>query len=366
MHNTAVWVNRDDYRQTRVVMAEEQPLCDGQVRVEVEKFALTANNVTYAASGDLFGYWQFYPTGEDLWGSVTVWGIARVLESTAEGIVEGERIYGFFPMSRYVTLEPGNVVAGGFDDVASHRQPLPALYNHYARLGADSSEMAPLEDARCLYFPLFITGFVIADLLSDNDWYGARQILIGSASSKTGFSTAAFLRAAGFEGRIVGLTAEANVGFCEELGFYDQVLPYVEATRVESEPAVFVDMSGDAEVRSGLHQHLQNNMKRSIVVGATHWHDFGASLDPQNLPGTPPEVFFAPAQIEKRDKDWGPGVMMKRGYEASADLTLLLTDSLAVEYHNGPDALIALWGQMLDNKISGRSALMLSLSEHFQ
>ena len=288
MQNTAVWINRGDYRQTRVVKTEVEPLADGQARVEVEKFALTANNVTYAASGDLFGYWQFYPTGEDLWGSVTVWGIARVLESVADGIVEGERIYGFFPMSRYVTLEPGNVVAGGFDDGASHRQPLPALYNHYARLGADSSEMAPLEDARCLYFPLFITGFVIADSLSDNDWYGARQILIGSASSKTGFSTAAFLRAAGFGGRIVGLTAEANVDFCEELGFYDHLLPYAEAMSVESEPAVFVDMSGDAEVRSGLHQHLQENMKRSIVVGATHWHDFGASLESPKSPRHPP------------------------------------------------------------------------------
>ena len=366
MQNTAVWINRGDYRQTRVVKTEVEPLADGQARVEVEKFALTANNVTYAASGDLFGYWRFYPTGEDPWGAVTVWGIARVLESATDSIVEGERIYGFFPMSRYVTLDPGNVAEGGFDDVAAHRQSLPALYNHYARLGTNSSEVVSLEDARCLYFPLFITGFVIADLLSDNDWYGARQILIGSASSKTGFSTAAFLRAAGFGGRIVGLTAEANVDFCEELGFYDHLLPYAEAMSVESEPAVFVDMSGDAEVRSRLHQHLQENMKRSIVVGATHWNDFGASLDPQNLPGTPPEVFFAPAQIEKRDKDWGPGVMMKRGYEASADLALSLTDTLAVEYHNGPDALIALWGQMLDNKISGRSALMLSLSEHFQ
>ncbi|MEL0315691.1 MAG: DUF2855 family protein, partial [Halieaceae bacterium] len=137
-------------------------------------------------------------------------------------------------------------------------------------------------------------------------------------------------------------------------------------TRVESEPAVFIDMSGDAEVRSGLHQHLQENMRRSIVVGATHWRDFGASLSPQNLPGPTPEVFFAPAQIEKRNKEWGSGVMMKRGYEASAGLASSLTDTLAVEYHNGSDALVALWGQMLDNEISGRSALMLSLSEHFQ
>ena len=46
---------------------------------------MTANNVTYAASGDMFGYWQFYPTGDDPWGKVTVWGIGEVIESWVEG-----------------------------------------------------------------------------------------------------------------------------------------------------------------------------------------------------------------------------------------------------------------------------------------
>ena len=30
----------------------------------VESFALTANNITYAALGDMLNYWQFFPTGE--------------------------------------------------------------------------------------------------------------------------------------------------------------------------------------------------------------------------------------------------------------------------------------------------------------
>ena len=71
-----------------------------------------------------------------------------------------------------------------------------------------------------------MTGFVIADLLLDNDWFGAQQIVIGSASSKTGFSTAAFVRAAGFEGAIVGLTSDQNVAFSEALGCYDRVVSY--------------------------------------------------------------------------------------------------------------------------------------------
>lgn len=362
MENTALWVNRNDFRHTRVVSNDLAALQSWQIVVEIEKFALTANNVTYAASGDVFGYWQFYPTGEDPWGAVPVWGIARVVASSADELVVGERIYGFFPMSRYAILEPGNVVPSGFHDAASHRQVLPGLYNHYARLSGDSPDVAALEDARCLYFPLFITGFVIADLLSDNDFYAAKQIVVGSASSKTGFGAAAFLRQAGFQGAIIGLTAESNCTFCEALGFYDRVLPYSASASVDVQPTVFIDMSGDTDVRSSLHHRLGDDLIRSIVVGATHWEDFGTSTAPSSLPGVAPEVFFAPAQIEKRDNEWGAGVMIKRGYDASAALAMSLSDVLVVETHQGPEDLKTRWGQMLDNQISGQTGLMMSLS----
>ena len=82
---TEFWVDRSDYHHTKVVRDAIPKPCDGEILVAIDKFAMTANNVTYAASGDLFGYWQFYPTGEDPWGKVTVWGIAEVLESCAEG-----------------------------------------------------------------------------------------------------------------------------------------------------------------------------------------------------------------------------------------------------------------------------------------
>ena len=78
------------------------------------------------------------------------------------------------------------------------------------------------------FFPLFMTGYVIADLLLDSDWCGAQQAVIGSASSKTGFSAAAFIRAAGFEGTLIGLTGEQNaaslrVGLLRPCGPYGQL-----------------------------------------------------------------------------------------------------------------------------------------------
>ena len=134
-----------------------------------------------------------------------MWGIGEVLVSHAEGIAVGERLYGFFPMASHAVVRPGERSERGFTDATPHRGELPALYNYYARTQSESVQLQALEDQRCIFFPLFMTGYVIADLLLDNAWFGVQHVLIGSASSKTGFSTAAFIRAAGFQGAIADI-----------------------------------------------------------------------------------------------------------------------------------------------------------------
>ena len=52
---TEFWVDRSDYHHTKVVRDAIPKPCDGEILVAIDKFAMTANNVTYAASGDLFG-----------------------------------------------------------------------------------------------------------------------------------------------------------------------------------------------------------------------------------------------------------------------------------------------------------------------
>ncbi|HAC56754.1 MAG TPA: DUF2855 domain-containing protein, partial [Rhodobiaceae bacterium] len=88
-------VNRPDYGQTKWVERRAE-VEDGQVLAEIEKFALTANNITYAVAGDMLNYWSFFPA-EDGWGKIPVWGFARVVQSKCKGIPEGERIYGYLP-----------------------------------------------------------------------------------------------------------------------------------------------------------------------------------------------------------------------------------------------------------------------------
>jgi hypothetical protein len=53
---------------------------EGAVLLEIEAFALTANNVTYAVVGETVKYWNFFPAAEG-WGIVPVWGHARVAAS---------------------------------------------------------------------------------------------------------------------------------------------------------------------------------------------------------------------------------------------------------------------------------------------
>ena len=46
----------------------------------IEKFGLTANNVSYAITGDSIGYWGYFPA-DDNWGKVPTWGFAHVIDS---------------------------------------------------------------------------------------------------------------------------------------------------------------------------------------------------------------------------------------------------------------------------------------------
>ena len=214
---TELWVNRGDFRTTRVVTSKMTDLGVGEVLVAIDKFGLTANNVSYAVSGDMIGSWGYYPA-EGEWGKVPVWGCANVIESRCDEIPVGDRLWGFVPMASHAVLQPGKIREDQFTDVSKHRQALPDLYNSYRRTHAEPEFLREMETERCLLFPLFATSYLLYDYLIDNDFFGARQVLIGSVSSKTGFGLAQMLHNDPSVGqRIVGLTSPSNVAFVEGL-----------------------------------------------------------------------------------------------------------------------------------------------------
>ena len=76
---------------------DEATLQEGEVLLKVDKFAFTANNISYAVIGERVGYWHFFPTQQEGWGTIPVWGYADVQHSKHPDIARGERIWGFYP-----------------------------------------------------------------------------------------------------------------------------------------------------------------------------------------------------------------------------------------------------------------------------
>lgn len=356
---TELLVRRGDLRTTKIHRSDLPCPADGEVQVAIDKFGLTANNVTYAVAGDMIGYWQFYPA-EEGWGKVPAWGFGNVIASNCEQVPVGERLWGFFPMASHALLRPGRVKKERFSDVSEHRKDLPAVYNNYSRGSAEPEAMRAFETERCLLFPLFATSFLLSDYLTYNDFFGASQVLIGSVSSKTGFGLAQMLRdSTDCRANVIGLTSSGNRSFVLKLGCCDQVLLYGDEAQINASlPTVYVDMSGNGGLTSRLHSLLAENMKASIMVGATHWE---ASDRPKDLPGARPEFFFAPSHITTREKEWGPGVAMSKAMEASLKVAAAIKSQVQVDWLHDAEALQSAWLEMLDNKLPASRALMASL-----
>ncbi|MDG1485826.1 MAG: DUF2855 family protein, partial [Porticoccaceae bacterium] len=295
----ALWIDRTDINITRQVTTELPELIDGQVLVAIDKFGLTANNVSYAVTGDSIGYWQFYPA-QDNWGIVPVWGCATVIESSCADIPVGDRLWGYFPMASHAVLTPGNIHADYFVDVVEHRRELPPVYNQFRRTKAEPEFLQQLENERCLLFPLFMTSYLIYDYLIDNEFFGAQQVVIGSVSSKTGFGLAQMLHNdPEVTQSVIGVTSPGNVDFVKGLGCCDQIVLYKNEAEIDaSVSTAYVDMSGDARLTISLHNHLEDKIVESCMVGGSHWQEGGKVGE---LPGARPRFFFAPGQIEKRN-----------------------------------------------------------------
>jgi hypothetical protein len=360
-------VNRADLRETRVVQGpSDTALPDGAVRLRIDSFALTSNNITYGAFGDAMHYWDFFPCPVEGFGRIPVWGFADVEASNVEGIAVGERFYGYYPMSSHVVLFPEQVGKGGFVDGAPNRRELHALYNRYMRNSTDAG-LAPEHEAQtALLRPLFTTSFLIDDFLSDNDFFGAKAVILSSASSKTAYGTAFCLRQrVGISGevKIIGLTSVSNLEFTRGLGCYDEVLTYdAIASLPPDTPSVYVDMSGSASVRSDVHHHFGDALRHSCSVGGTHWTELGGG---KGLPGPRPTLFFAPAQAAKRMKDWGPGELPRRiavAWDAfMKPVTSAETPWLKVVRGRGPADVEAVYRDLIDGRTDPRQGHILSL-----
>ncbi len=364
--STTFIVERQALARSRWVDAPPAPLADGQARLRVDSFALTANNITYAAFGDAMNYWGFFPTGDAATGCIPVWGFADVVESRCAGVEVGSRFYGYLPIASEVVLEPVRVTPAGFVDGAAHRRELHALYNQYTRCSADPGYEPAHEAEQALLRPLFMTSFLIDDFLADNGFFGARSVVLSSASSKTAYGTAFCLarrRGTAEAVRVIGLTSPANLAFTRALGCYDEVFSYAEIGALPADVAsVYVDFSGSATLRADVHGQLGDALKYSCSVGGTHWTELGGG---KGLPGPRPVLFFAPAQAKKRIGDWSPAGFQQRSAEAWSAFMRPVTDPakpwLRVVRGAGPAAVESVYAALLGGTTNPAEGHVLSV-----
>ena len=334
-------VKRDDLRTSRVV-DEDAEAGDGEVVLRVDRFALTANNVTYAVFGDAMRYWGFFPA-EDGWGRVPVWGFADVEQSNDDGIAEGDRFYGYFPMASHLVVTPDCVTDGGFVDAVAHRAALPPVYNQYERVehgGERERETAILR-------PLFTTSFLIDDWLADDGFFGATSVVLASASSKTALGLA-FLLAQRGDIEVVGLTSPGNAEFIDGVGYYDRTVTYDDVASLPADvPTAFVDMAGGGQTLAKVHNHFAFSLKSSCLVGATHWEESATQTE---LPGPQPSFFFAPDRVDKRRADWGGDGFAARVDEAWQAFLSSVDGWLTIAERRGPDAMADTWLDVLEGR----------------
>jgi len=351
-------VRKDKWSETRIIdETVDGELVDNEILLKVDRLALTANNISYAATGDSLGYWGFFPA-EDGWGRIPAMGWGEVIASAHPEIPVGERVWGWFPFSTFLKVQAGNVSTARITDVSQHRTEYAPVYAQYDRASANPIYEEAREDQDSVLRGLFMTSWLVEDFLEVNDFFGAEACLITSASSKTSIALAHCVKQRG-KLTSIGITSRGNVAFCEGLGCYDRVLTYDDvATLDASQAVVMVDMAGSAKVLSDVHHHYSDNMKHSCRIGATHYDEVGSA---KGLPGARPEFFFAPTHVKSRSSELGGRELMMRMGTTYVGFRNFADNWLRVERNHGPEAVASTYQSVLAGKADPASGQIISM-----
>ena len=352
--------------ESRLITDALPALQEGEVTLRIDRVSITTNNVTYLTFGEApLHYWSFFPSGDDEWAQMPVWGFADVVESTLAEIPVGERYYGFFPVANLLRMRPERLSDRGFFDAMPHRSALTSAYNFYTRCSADPAYSPELENYQALLRPLFVTSWMLGDFLLDHDFFGAKRLLVSSASSKTAYGVAAWLDEHADVER-VALTSAGNREFVEGLGCYAKTLAYEQLEGIAfDQPTLYLDFSGDAALRSRVHQHVGDALVYDCLVGFTQTSKT-LSGSVGKLQGPSPIFFFAPEQIRKRTADWGRAGFNERFSAAEQGFIAKLSDPrndwMNVVEHGGIESAQTLIAELVAGRMDPRAGHIVRLN----
>lgn len=353
-------VRKDNFADTRIVETTALPLGAGQARLRLDLFAMTSNNITYAAMGaGELGYWDFFPAKPG-WGRPPCWGFATVEATNSGHVAMGARVYGYFPIGTHLDVTPSRVTPNGFFDGAEHRKLKSPVYNQYLFTSADPAYDSAREAEQCLFRPLYATGWWAADFINRNAPLPGTVILT-SASAKTALATAHQLKSLG-GCKLIGLTSAGNLEFVRGTGLYDQSASYAHAADINLQgTAVYADFLGREAVTAELHRALGPALQRSVMIGATDWtaKPGGILIPKDKLEGPQPEFFFVPGYAAQRIKEEGLGLRAKM----TADLRAFYAISnkfVEPTRSPGPEAVEASWHRLLEGRVPPSEGLVLN------
>ncbi|PRP79684.1 hypothetical protein PROFUN_12582 [Planoprotostelium fungivorum] len=303
------------------------------VVIRVSSFAFSTNNITYGQLGEMPGflYFEFHPapqtkeTSPKTHAVLPVWGFGTVEASSHPSVKVGEKVYGYFSMSRYMMVPIGRVSRTGLFVPRPHLPSEFVPYNTITRCSADPMYRQDKEPETALYRPLFWTSFWMEDWLNYEKYKGADNILVTSASSKTAYCFAYVAKkrneATNNRRQVIGLTSARNVEFTKKLGLYDQVFTYEELNKVKTEGKwVYVDVAGNPSLNEKIFQHFNsagNPLLSSIVLGMTNIENAKDSAMSQQ---DKMETFFTPMWMAKRTEMLSAAEIHKMQQKAWSEL----------------------------------------------
>ncbi len=337
-------------------------LGEGDVLVEIDRFAYTSNNITYAVAGDFLRYWQFFPpVGEQAtgWGVIPVWGFADVVESRSAELPVGERLFGYFPPATHLKMHIGKATPAMIMEGSEHRRELPKAYNMYRRVHAEPGYDKAADDARAMLYPLYLTAYCIGGTIADADYYGAEQILILSASSKTSIGVGYMCQELSDAPRRIGMTSSKNLKTVQALNLYDEVLTYDQVDQIAVDvPTLIIDMSGNQGLLVQLHTRLGDQMKHTINVGLTHWTD---ARPQKGIIKERSSQFFAPSYMVEKAREIGQDVFNQKVDAFIQKAAAQTLKWLTVKEVKGIEGLANIHAAVCEGKIPADQGIMVAL-----
>jgi len=331
--------------------------------VRVDKLALTANSISYVIGSEagLMPWLDLFPAPPGN-GRIPCWGFGDVLHSKHADIPEGERLYGFFPITSHVTLVPGKPNERGFTDSASHRAGVAPFYNEYSFIRREPGYAPEFEDMMMLFRPLFGTSFLLESYCQDHDFLNqAGQVIITSASSKTAMGFGHLLQKHhGDRVQAIGLTSKRNRSFVEGLGCYTTVLDYDDIGALDTgTKAVFFDIAGNRDIAASVHQHLGSALIYSGMVGQTHWPDKDSAVE-DSLPGPTPVYWSGPDQVMALRERYGEKDFLRRVQSSMIEFMLTAGNWIQIVRAEGPDEIDERVKSMLSGNVCANEGIVLA------